>query len=72
LGKYDNNNEILNTFLAYFYFNGDITQITAYLHIHRNTLLYRMQKIEELTKRNFKDMNDRFFLYSAYIIYKLH
>jgi len=72
LKKYDSSNGILNTFLAYFNLNGDIAQITAALHIHRNTLLYRIQKIEELTNRSFKDINDRFFLYVAYIIYKLH
>ncbi|MFP3154843.1 helix-turn-helix domain-containing protein [Lachnospiraceae bacterium ZAX-1] len=72
LGKNDKNNEMLNTFLAYFDLEGDIAEITAYLHIHRNTLLYRIAKIEELTNRSFKNINDRFFLYSAYIMHKLH
>ncbi len=71
LEKQDQTGELLNTFLSYFDCDGNIYDITEKLHIHRNTLNYRLQKIEELTKRSFRKFGDKFFLYNAYVIYRL-
>lgn len=50
LEEYDsaNNTELINTFLAY-YMNGyNATKTADSLYIHRNTLQYRLSKINEL------------------------
>ena len=55
----------------YFDMNGDKNKIATELHIHRNTLNYRLKKIEELTSLNFDNYIDLFQYLSSYISYKL-
>jgi len=71
LQKQDGSNELNETLTAYFKYSGDIGKITQSLHIHRNTLAYRIQKIEELTKRSLKNYDDKFYFYVANIVYQL-
>ena len=39
-------------------FNLDILKTAQYLHIHRNTLKYRIRRIAELTGLNLTDQQD--------------
>ncbi|WP_099222732.1 CdaR family transcriptional regulator [Listeria costaricensis] len=51
--------ELLETLKTYFRLNGEMKAISAALHIHRNTLLYRLDKIAAVTgkdPRNFMDL----------------
>lgn len=63
--------DLINTFIMYFDMNGDKNKIATELHIHRNTLNYRLKKIEELTSLNFDNYIDLFQYLSSYISYKL-
>ena len=55
----------------YLKYNGSIKDICDNLFIHRNTIIYRIQKIEELTKCNLHSFVDSFRLYSLHTIYQI-
>jgi carbohydrate diacid regulator len=66
--NYSGGEELKKTFLYHFRLDGNIKAITSELHIHRNTYLYRMQKIEEATGLSFKDFNHFFNLYVSVLV----
>jgi carbohydrate diacid regulator len=45
--------------------------ISKEIHIHRNSLAYRLQRIEIVTNKNPKKFTDLFQLYTGYVIYKM-
>jgi len=63
--------DLLSTLSTYINMNGQINKIAQVLHIHRNTLNYRLEKVEEVTGKNPKNFIDLFQLYTAYILSKL-
>lgn len=63
--------ELIETLISFIENNGDMNAISKKLHIHRNSLAYRLQKIEQLTNKNPKKFTDLFQLYTGYIQYKL-
>ncbi|MDR5587266.1 MULTISPECIES: sugar diacid recognition domain-containing protein [Clostridium] len=64
--------ELLETFLIYMKNNGERAKTANEIHIHRNTLNYRLEKIEEVTGLKFNDYLDLFQLITSYIGYKLN
>ena len=67
----ENQLNLLSTLSTYINMNGQVNKIADALHIHRNTLNYRLEKIEEVTGKNPKNFIDLFQLYTAYILSKL-
>lgn len=65
-------NELLNTFLIYMKNNGERVRTANEIHIHRNTLNYRLEKIEEITGLKFNNYLDLFQLITSYIGHKLN
>jgi carbohydrate diacid regulator len=63
--------ELIETLLSYIKNNGDMNVISKELHIHRNSLAYRLQRIEIVTNKNPKKFTDLFQLYTGYVIYKM-
>lgn len=60
--------DLLNTLINYIKFNGQVNKIAEALHIHRNTLNYRLEKIKELTGKdpyNYRDLLELFIAYMA-------
>ncbi len=53
------NGELLNTLEGFFAANGNHARAAEALHLHRNTLLYRLSRIETLTGRNLADAETR-------------
>jgi len=45
--------------------NCDACQTCQTLHIHRNTLRYRLERIEEITSLNINNLDDKLHLYLA-------
>jgi len=72
LNDYDQRHkgELLPTLTAYLEDTENLALVADRLHIHRNTLRYRMQKVEELTGRNLNDTQDRMHLYFATVVDK--
>lgn len=58
--EYDrlNNTTLLHTMENFFQLDGNLTEVSNKLFIHKNTLKYRMMKIEEITGLNVKNISD--------------
>ncbi len=70
LGKlisYDDsrNAELVQTLDAFFACHGNLSQTAAKLHIHRNTLTYRLEQIAQITQLDLDDPEARFALQLA-------
>ncbi|MEH7096659.1 CdaR family transcriptional regulator [Neobacillus vireti] len=63
--------ELIETLICYIKNSGDMNAISKELHIHRNSLAYRLQRIEVLTNKNPKNFMDLFQLFTGYILYKM-
>ncbi len=53
------NADLLKTLRVYFRSNGNAAESAERLFLHRNSLLYRLQRIEQLLGINLKDPYDR-------------
>lgn len=67
-----NNKELHQTLVTYFKYDMSVTKTAKALHIHRNTLVYRLEKIEELTDLDPRIFEEAFQLYMALILDKYH
>lgn len=67
LDKSGNRLELIQTLQVYVEENGDINNIAKRLSIHRNTLNYRLERIEQLTGKNPKVLLELFELFCGYI-----
>ena len=63
--------DLLETFINYIELNGERSNVAKALHIHRNTLNYRLDKIQEITGLKFNDYKDLMQIIGVYIGYKL-
>lgn len=62
MDKAGNKIELIQTLQVYIQENGDINNIANRLNIHRNTLNYRLERIQQLTGKNPKVLLDLFEL----------
>lgn len=62
LDKAGNKLELIQTIEAYIEENGDINNVANKLNIHRNTLNYRLERINKLTGKNPKNLLELFEL----------
>ncbi|MGG5461059.1 CdaR family transcriptional regulator [Clostridium sp. B9] len=60
--------ELLETFTTYMKLSGERKKTAETLHIHRNTLNYRLEKIEEITGLSFDSYLDLFQFMVTYIV----
>lgn len=65
--RYDaeHNSSLVQTMQAYFAHHGNISQTAESLFIHRNTLLYRLERVEELTRQNLDQADMRLAMHLA-------
>ncbi|MBC6499773.1 helix-turn-helix domain-containing protein [Weissella confusa] len=54
---------LLATLYAFYHFNGDLSDTSQHLHIHRNTLNYRLDKLTEVLGKNPRHVKDSAILY---------
>ncbi|MBX3000238.1 MAG: helix-turn-helix domain-containing protein [Caldilineaceae bacterium] len=59
------NAELVETLEAFFACHGNLSQTAARLHIHRNTLTYRLERISAITRLDLDDPDARFSLQLA-------
>lgn len=57
--------ELVETLEAFFACHGNLSQTAHRLHIHRNTLTYRLEQIAQITQLNLDDPDARFSLQFA-------
>jgi purine catabolism regulator len=68
---HENFQELLHTLEAYFEHNGNISQTAEALFIHRNTLMYRMDRIQAITGLDLEDAKNRLALQLALHIHRM-
>ncbi|MCE2572164.1 helix-turn-helix domain-containing protein [Motilimonas eburnea] len=56
---------LLRTLIAYFQQDCDLNHTCEALHIHRNTLRYRLDKVEQITSLNINSISGKLHLYLA-------
>ncbi|MBM7553627.1 PucR family transcriptional regulator [Thalassobacillus pellis] len=54
--------DLIQTFLVYSKYNSNVSQTARALHLHRQSLLHRLRKIEQLTQLSLVDSDDFFLL----------
>lgn len=63
--------DLIRTLEAYFQHNGNLSQTAEALYIHRNTLIYRMERIANITGLNMDDPETRLAIQLALHIYRM-
>lgn len=73
IAEYDkkHRSNLVNTIAAYFAHHGNISQTAESLFIHRNTLLYRLERISELTGHDMNQSDMRLSLHLALKLWQL-
>jgi purine catabolism regulator len=61
----DHDAELVTTLEAYFRHFGNVSQTASSLHLHRNSLIYRLERLGDITGLNLDDEEDRFALQLA-------
>lgn len=64
-------NELINTLEAYFEHNGNLSQTAEALYIHRNTLIYRMDRIATITSLELDKPENRLAMQLALRIFRM-
>ncbi|GEN54489.1 MULTISPECIES: PucR family transcriptional regulator [Halobacillus] len=64
------NSMLLETLKVFLEKNSNVHQAAAHMHIHTNTLNYRLKRIKEIGNIDFKDMNQKTMLYLDLLIYE--
>ena len=57
--------DLVPTLKAFFASHGNLSRTAEVLYLHRNTVSYRLQRVEELTQLHLDDEEDRFRLQLA-------
>lgn len=65
LERQDSNGQLRKTLQAWFACDTRPVETAQFLHIHRNTLDYRLSRIEVITGLNLSKTDERFLLYAA-------
>ncbi|WP_373897859.1 CdaR family transcriptional regulator [Haloimpatiens sp. FM7315] len=65
------NSDLIKTLLCYIKHSGEMITISKELHIHRNSLNYRIEKIKNITGKDPKNYLDLLHLITGLIIYTL-
>lgn len=68
---YDNNEQLIQTLEAFFEHNGNLSQAAEGLFVHRNTLIYRMERIAEITGLDLNNTETRLAVQLALRIHKM-
>lgn len=73
LVEYDrsHNSSLVQTMDAYFTHHGNISQTAESLFIHRNTLLYRLERVQELTGQSLEQADMRLALHLSLKLWQL-
>jgi len=69
--SHESSDELLRTLAAYFDHNGNLSQAAEALYIHRNTLLYRMERIAAITGLELEHPETRLAVQLALQIYRM-
>ena len=63
--------DLVDTLITYIMLNGEVNNVAKELHIHRNSLNYRLKKVQDITGKDPKNMLDLLELFVACLVVKL-
>jgi purine catabolism regulator len=63
--------ELIHTLETYYEYNGNLSQAAEALFIHRNTLIYRLERIESITNLDLDNPEERLAMQLALRIYRM-
>jgi carbohydrate diacid regulator len=66
----DNYDVLASTFLTYCKYNMNLSETARNMYIHRNTIIYRLEKINELTSLDTSSFEQCMLLYTAIRFYE--
>jgi purine catabolism regulator len=69
--NYDNSEQLIQTLEVFFQYNGNHSQAAEALFIHRNTLIYRMERIAEITGMDLDNTETRLAVQLALHIHRM-
>jgi purine catabolism regulator len=69
--EYEGSTELLHTLETYFEHNGNLSQTAEALFIHRNTLIYRMDRIAAITNLDLDNPESRLAIQLALRIHRM-
>ncbi|MCH5155701.1 MAG: helix-turn-helix domain-containing protein [Clostridiales bacterium] len=64
-------NELMTAAEAFIKHSLNISEASRHMYVHRNTLIYRLDKIERLTGLNIRNFNDAMTFRMACLVYKM-
>ncbi|MEW8955992.1 CdaR family transcriptional regulator [Clostridium sp.] len=64
--------ELMDTLITFIKRNGEMSKVAEDLHIHRNSLSYRLNKIESITGKNPRNYMDLYELINGVLVYSFH
>lgn len=67
----DHNSDYYDTLYTYIICDRKLDLVANHLHIHKNTVSYRISKLKDIFNINFDDPHKRFQLYYSYILSKM-
>lgn len=62
--------ELMTAAIAFMNHSLNISEASRSMYVHRNTLIYRLDKIEKMTGLNIRSFNDAMTFRAAYLIFK--
>ncbi len=70
--QYDmkNNTQYASTLYWYLFYSGNYTDAANQLNLHRNTLIYRVNRIQEMVHFNLDSINERELYILSYLLYQ--
>ena len=68
---YEGGAELIRTLEAFFEHNGNLSQTAEALYIHRNTMIYRLERITEITGLDLDKPETRLAVYLALHVHKM-
>ncbi|MDO4734840.1 MAG: helix-turn-helix domain-containing protein, partial [Lachnospiraceae bacterium] len=68
----ENETDLADTLYAYLICERNISAASDYLYIHRNTMTYRLKKIDSLVNINYDDPKERQYLIISYEMHKIN
>jgi PucR family transcriptional regulator, purine catabolism regulatory protein len=68
---HESGRELIHTLQAYFEHNGNLSQTAEALFIHRNTLIYRLERIATITHLNWDEPETRLAVQLALHIFRM-
>ncbi len=64
--------DLLDTLKCYLHHNGSVKEAATELFVHRNTINYKIKKIEELLKMNLSDIETQTKIYIGILLYDMY